>query len=70
MESTDLLTIGDIQRELPSYRRHQINYALEAYDIEPVQRAGIVRLWTPEQLDAIRAALVRTTGRREVSHAK
>jgi hypothetical protein len=69
-----LLTITDIEREIradfPCVRRHHLTYALREYRIEPSQRAGIIRLWHRNQLDAIRGALVRIADRREATHAR
>ena len=65
---TQLLTVGDLRRETGA-RHHQLNYALQEYEIEPVQRAGIIRLFHPDQLPMIKSALRRISGRKEFAHA-
>ena len=68
-QAGQLLTPGDLLREC-KVTRAQLNYALSEYDITPQQRAGIVRLYRPDQLPTIKAALSRINGRREVfAHA-
>jgi hypothetical protein len=63
------LTLGDLRKELPGVREHQLKYAIASYRIEPVRRAGIIRLWHRDQLPLIRSALSRIAGRREVAGA-
>ena len=57
-----LWTIGDIakQEHVPPWR---VSYAIGAYGIEPLQRAGILRLYDAAGVDAIRAALRRIRDR-------
>ena len=62
--SPPLLTIGDIAR-LCRVRLHQAKYAIQEYRIEPRQRAGIIRLWSVEDLPHIQSALNRIAERRE-----
>jgi DNA-binding transcriptional MerR regulator len=69
--SETLLTIRDLSREL-GYRLHQVKHALDIHDIQPHQRAGIVRLYARDQIPEIRRALEATAKhkRREViAHA-
>lgn len=63
-----LLTIGDIAREC-GVQQHIVKYAIASYSIEPRQRAGIIRLWSRDQLDEIKSALKRTAERRGVTNA-
>jgi hypothetical protein len=60
-----LLTLGDIAREC-GVRQHIAKYAIESYGIEPKQRAGILRLWSRDQLQSIKSAIRRIAQRREV----
>ncbi len=52
----NLLTVGDVAEQLgiPVYR---IQYLLRTRNIKPIQRAGILRLFTNDQLDLIREEL-------------
>lgn len=65
---TDLMTLREIAREC-GVRTHVAKYAIAEYRIEPRQRAGIIRLFSADQLPAIQAAIRRTTGHREATHA-
>ena len=58
MEPSPLLTLGDVARAC-GVPPHRAKYAIAEYGIEPRQRAGILRLWAPEQVAAVRAALIR-----------
>jgi hypothetical protein len=60
----NLLTLRDIANT-SGVRIHVAKYAISEYDITPVQRAGIVRLWSREQLPTIQAAIKRIGSRRE-----
>lgn len=53
-----LVTTGDIARQTGASVA-QINYAINAYRIEPAQRAGIIRLYDEHGVAAIRSALRR-----------
>lgn len=57
------LTIGDLCRQstLKDYSRRQIEYAIREHRIEPVGRAGIIRLFSHAQIPVIKAALRHTT---------
>ena len=59
MNDAKLLTITDLSREL-RVKRHVLKYALEESDIQPIQRAGIVRLWSREQIPLIQSQLDHT----------
>jgi hypothetical protein len=63
-----LLTIRDIAREC-GVKTHRAKYAVDQYEIEPRQRAGIIRLWSTDQLPLIQSALNRIAGRKAVAHA-
>jgi predicted transcriptional regulator len=70
MESeTDLLTVGAIARET-GQPLHRVRYALETYRIEPVQRAGILRLFSRDDLPRIKSALARIAERRGGTDAR
>lgn len=58
-----LLTVGEIAKEIgePLYR---VKYAIDAYRIEPIQRAGIIRLFSREDIPRIKSAITRTASRR------
>ncbi len=53
---TDLLTTGAIARSL-GVSRAQLDYAIEKGGIKERGRAGILRLFAPDQIAVIRAAL-------------
>lgn len=53
---TDLLTVGDVARELGE-PRPRVQYAIEKIGIHERSRAGILRLFSRDQLPSIRAAL-------------
>ena len=58
MRQNDLYTVGDLSREW-GIRRDRLAYAIGRADIQPARRIGITRLFTPEQLPAIKAAVMR-----------
>jgi DNA-binding transcriptional MerR regulator len=58
-----LLTIREIARIL-GVPTSKLRYAIDAYNVEPKQRAGIIRLWSHDQLGAMKSALLRVAGRR------
>ena len=58
-----LMTVGDIAREL-EVPRARVDYALEKGGIREKGRAGILRLYSPEQIPVIRAALGTVRSRR------
>ena len=62
MMNPELLTLGDLSRELdvPKYR---ITYALEKTKIPVRTRAGIIRMYGRDQLDDIRGALAAVRSR-------
>ena len=66
--SHELLTLGQIAREL-NYPLHRLKYAIDAYRVEPTQRAGIIRLFSRQDLPRIKSILNRIASRREVFHA-
>jgi hypothetical protein len=62
-----LLTVGDIARETRQ-PLHKVRYALDSYRIEPVQRAGIIRLYSTDDLPRITSALARIAARKGAGH--
>lgn len=58
-----LLTIRDAARRL-GVQVHRLRYAIDELDIQPKQRAGIIRLFGEDQLEQMRSALRRIAGRR------
>lgn len=60
MTMRPLLTVGQLSRhpDLAGWSRGQLEYVLR--DIEPVQRAGILRMYDTNQVPLIRSALQRT----------
>ena len=56
-----LLTVREAARRL-GVKVHQLSYAAAA-DVEPRQRAGIIRLYSADQLPALAAAVGRTANR-------
>lgn len=57
----NLLTIGDILRDerFKGLNKRRIEYAIEVAKIQPVGRAGIIRLFSPNQLPAILSSVER-----------
>ncbi len=53
--NVDLLTIGDIARDA-GIPRHRLTYAVEKVGIRERGRAGILRLFSRDQIPAILAA--------------
>jgi hypothetical protein len=68
MDAPDLLTIREVAREL-GVRTHRATYAVDQFDIEPRQRAGVIRLFSRDQLPEIRSAITRIAGNREAANA-
>ena len=60
--STELLTMRDLVKIL-GVPRYRIAYAAEIYNIEPAIRAGMVKLYRPDQIASIKSALQRTAQR-------
>jgi hypothetical protein len=57
-----VFTLGQLAEHF-GVTNHRIKYAVERYKISPVTRVGILRVWSAEQLDAIKGALDRTARR-------
>lgn len=57
------LTIGDLTREpqLREFSRRQIEYAIREHGIQPIGRAGIIRLFSSNQICLIESALRKTS---------
>ena len=51
-----LLTLGDVARKL-GVPRFRVGYAIEKAGIQERSRAGILRMFSPDQLPVIEAAL-------------
>ena len=64
---SDILTMRKL-RDIFSLRPNIINYAIDKYGPEHSGRIGITRIWSREDLPAIREAL-RKTGALESAHA-
>ena len=62
MEKTAVLTLGQIADELgqPPTR---VSYVVSKYRLKPVARVGIIRLFSEQQVQAIRQGLSRTQNR-------
>ncbi len=60
---TELLTVGDIARRI-GVPRARVDYALDKAGIRERARAGILRLFSPDQLPVIEAALATVRSRR------
>lgn len=60
MQQPRFVSIRDIADRLdePFYR---VRYAVAKHKIEPVQRVGIVRLFSEDQIPAVKAALAATS---------
>ena len=55
-QSTLLATVGDIAESL-DVKEHRVRYAVATRHIQPVQRAGGIRLFGPGGVEQIREAL-------------
>lgn len=68
IDPAELLTLGELENRvrerIPSAKRHQIEYAIDRYRIEPVRRVGIIRVWSPEAVRLVESALKRTASDR------
>ncbi len=56
-------TARDIANELDR-SIYQVRYAIDRLGIEPIHRAGLVRLFDPSATDAVRGALAEINSRR------
>jgi hypothetical protein len=65
----DLLTISDLRR-ITGEPVHVLNHAIDRHGPEPAGRVGITRLWSSEQLAAIRDALRKTAERSTVARRR
>ncbi|GMU24677.1 MAG: hypothetical protein AMXMBFR13_47500 [Phycisphaerae bacterium] len=59
----ELLTIGRIAEHLEA-PLHVVRYALQRYPVPPRGRAGVTRVWSIEDLEAIRWAVDRVARNR------
>ena len=62
-ETPPLMTMRDAARRI-GVATHRLRYAIDEHAIEPKQRAGIIRLYGPDQLPAMKSALRRIAERR------
>ncbi len=53
-----LLSLTDIAKRL-KIPFHRLRYVVAAANMQPVQRVGIVRLWSEDQMPEMKAALVK-----------
>ena len=67
--ASPLLTVGQLAAEC-DVPHHRLTYALKAAGIQPVQRVGILRVWSADQLPQIREAVERIASRREAIGAR
>ena len=58
------LTLRDIAHR-ENVKMHVAKYAIDSADILPVQRVGVIRLWSADQLQEISRAIARTSRKRE-----
>ena len=58
-----LLTLGQISERL-HVPQHRAKYALTQYDIQPIGRVGILRVWREDDLPRIKSALTRISAKR------
>ncbi len=67
MEHTNLLTASQIADQFgePPQR---VTYIIRKYRLKPVERVGIIRLFSPEQVEAIREGLCNIQIRTEGPH--
>lgn len=63
-----LLTLGQLRTEVRERgvraTEAQVKYAIDAYDIEPAGRVGILRVWTPDAIPRLVSALRRIASNR------
>lgn len=58
-----LLTLGQICERL-GVPQHRAKYAIAQYDIRPVGRVGILRVWSEDDLPRLRIALTEIASNR------
>lgn len=63
MSDRKYLTVRDVARALRE-PTHRVVYAIREYRIDPVQRAGIIRLFSSDQLPTIASAVKRVKERK------
>ena len=68
MVTDDLLTVGDIARELESDPQ-RVAYIIQTRRLAPVGRVGIVRVFTRDTLNAIATAIREIDARRAARSA-
>lgn len=65
MDINELVTTGDItsiiRTTVPSAERHQVDHAIRMLRLDPVTRAGLVRLYSPDVVLQIRTYLATHT---------
>lgn len=60
--ATHLYTLGELARRL-NVQANRLDYAIRRYGIEPVARAGILRLFSEDQIEQIASAIRRCASR-------
>ena len=60
--TTQLYTLGELARRL-NVPANRLDYAIRRYGIEPATRAGILRLFSEEQIEQIASAVRRCASR-------
>lgn len=63
METPQALTVGVLAREC-GCEAHQIEYLIRSRQIEPIQRAGNLRVFAPEVVDMLKDELRKIEKRR------
>ncbi len=64
-----LFTITDLTKVIGK-PEHIVNYAVKRHGPDPARRVGITRLWTEDQIPAVRASIARTADHRRNGRAK
>ncbi len=58
-----LFTLGQLVARLKAEQidvsSHQLKYAIEQHNIEPITRVGIIRVWSEESIPRIKTALAQ-----------
>jgi DNA-binding transcriptional MerR regulator len=63
MLNQNVLTIGEIAKRL-NYPIHRIEYVIRSRNIQPIQRAGNLRIFSPEDVEFIAHELHQMNERR------
>ncbi len=68
MTKLDFVTVGDIER-IAGHPKHVITRAIDRHGPLPAGRAGIVRIWSRDQLPEILASIERTRRKPKIEAA-